>query len=99
MHDRVPGMPRLTDSQGVTRVMSRHKRLLGVVLFVAILVAIFELSGLRDHLDLAFIRRMILEHRALGLVLFVLLFALGNLVQIPGWLFLAAAVLALGELW
>jgi hypothetical protein len=24
---------------------------------------------------------------------------LGNLVQIPGWVFLAAAVLALGQLW
>jgi hypothetical protein len=27
------------------------------------------------------------------------LFALGNLIQIPGWIFLAAAVLALGRVW
>ncbi|MBU1666342.1 MAG: VTT domain-containing protein, partial [Gammaproteobacteria bacterium] len=30
---------------------------------------------------------------------FVLVFALGNLIQIPGWVFLAAAVLALGRTW
>jgi uncharacterized membrane protein YdjX (TVP38/TMEM64 family) len=32
-------------------------------------------------------------------VLFVLLFSLGNLIQIPGWVFLAAAVLTLGRTW
>ena len=36
---------------------------------------------------------MILQHQISGLLMFVLLFSLGNLVQIPGWLFLAAAVL------
>jgi len=29
----------------------------------------------------------------------VLAFVLGNLIQIPGWIFLAAAVLTLGEFW
>lgn len=29
----------------------------------------------------------------------MLVFALGNLIQIPGWVFLAAAVLTLGEVW
>jgi uncharacterized membrane protein YdjX (TVP38/TMEM64 family) len=33
------------------------------------------------------------------LLLFVLLFSLGNRIQIPGWLFLAAAVLTLGRTW
>ena len=63
------------------------------------LLAAFELSGLRGHFDLAFLRQVILDHRVGGLLLFVLLFALGNLIQIPGWLFLAAAVLALGRTW
>ena len=77
----------------------RYRRLLAVVLFLAVLLAIFELSGLRDHFDLPFIRELILRHRAGGLVLFVVLFALGNLVQVPGWVFLAAAVVALGRMW
>jgi len=77
----------------------RYKRLLGVALFLAILFAIFEVSGLRDHLDLAFIRQLILQHRVSGLVLFVLLFSLGNLIQIPGLVFLAAAVITLDRFW
>lgn len=79
--------------------MSRYKRLLAVVLFLAILLAIFEISGLRQHLNLAFLQQRILENKLSGLLLFVLLFSLGNLIQIPGWIFLAAAVLTLGQAW
>src|SRR6476646_3881617 len=77
----------------------RYRRLLGVVAFLAVLLAIFEATGLRGHFDLAFIRELISRHRVCGIVLFVLLFALGNLIQIPGWLFLSAAVLTLGRAW
>ena len=77
----------------------RYKRLLGVGLFLGVLLAIVQISGLRDHFNLAFIRQLILEHRIGGLMLFVLLFSLGNLIQIPGWVFLAAAVLTLGRMW
>lgn len=79
--------------------MSPYLRLGMVVLFLGALLAAFELSGLRDHFDLAFLRQTILEHRIGGLIVFILLFALGNLIQIPGWVFLAAAVLALGRTW
>ena len=77
----------------------RYRRLLAVALFLAILFAIFELSGLRDHFNLPFIRQLILQHRVGGLVLFVLLFSLGNLIHIPGLVFLAAAVLTLDRFW
>ena len=77
----------------------RYGRLLGVVAFLGILLTIFEFSGLRDHLDLTFLRQLINEHQAGGVIVFVLLFCLGNLIQIPGWVFLAAAVLTLGRLW
>lgn len=79
-------------------LLRRHLRLLAVVLFLVVLAAWFELSGLTEHFDLAFMRQTILRHEAGGLVLFVLLFSLGNLVQIPGLLFLAAAVLTLGKI-
>jgi len=77
----------------------RYKRLLVVALFLVVLLTVFEVSGLRDHFNLAFIRQLIFRHRIGGLILFVLLFSLGNLIQIPGWVFLAAAVLALGRVW
>lgn len=79
--------------------MQRYKRLLGVFLFLALLLGIFELSGLRNHFNLEFLRQRILEHEISGLLIFVALFSMGNLVHIPGWIFLAAAVLALGSVW
>jgi uncharacterized membrane protein YdjX (TVP38/TMEM64 family) len=79
--------------------LRRYKRLLAVGLFLGVLLAIFEVSGLRDHFNLPFIRQLILQHQVGGLILFVLLFSLGNLIQIPGWVFLAAAVLTLGRAW
>ena len=77
----------------------RYRRLLAVVLFLGVLLILVDVSGLRDHFNLAFIRQNIQQHRIGGLVLFVLLFSLGNLIHIPGLLFLAAAVLTLGRGW
>lgn len=79
--------------------INKHKRLLTVLLFLCILLATFEFSGLREHLNLHFLQQRILENKASGLLIFILLFSLGNLIQIPGWIFLAAAVLALGRTW
>lgn len=77
--------------------MGRYGRLVTVLLFLGLLLGTFELSGLRQHFSLEFLQQRILEHRISGLLIFIVLFALGNLVQIPGWLFLAAAVLTLGR--
>lgn len=77
----------------------RYKRLLGVVLFLGVLLIVFEASGLRSDFSLDSIRDTIQMHPIGGLLLFVALFALGNLAQIPGWVFVAAAVLTLGRLW
>jgi uncharacterized membrane protein YdjX (TVP38/TMEM64 family) len=79
--------------------IKRHQRLLAVVLFLAVLALVFTLSGLRGHMNLAYVREQLQGHPVEGFLTFVLLFVLGNLVQIPGWLFLAAAVLALGQGW
>lgn len=77
----------------------RHTRLIAVILFLLLAFAFFELSGLRAHFNLGFLRQILLENKVGGLLIFVLLFTLGNLIQIPGWIFLAAAVLTLGKLW
>lgn len=87
-------------NQALDRVipfLRRYGRLLAVGLFLGVLLGVFEVSGLRDHFNLSFIRQLILQHRIGGVMFFVLLFSLGNLIQIPGWVFLAAAVLTLGR--
>lgn len=78
---------------------SPYLRLLAVLLFLGLMLAVFEATGLRDHFSIEFLHQTILDNRVGGLVVFILAFALGNLIQIPGWLFLAAAVLALGRTW
>lgn len=79
--------------------MQRYTRLVAVVLFMAALWALFRLTGLAEHFSLQFVHDSFEHHMLVGLLVFSGLFALGNLVQIPGWLFLAAAVLALGRVW
>ncbi|MDP2786828.1 MAG: VTT domain-containing protein [Pseudomonadota bacterium] len=79
--------------------MKRYRRLLTVALFLGLLLAVFQTTGLRDHFSIEFLRQTVLDNRLGGLLIFILLFALGNLIQIPGWIFLAAAVLALGRTW
>jgi len=79
--------------------VSKYYRLAAVVLFLVLLFAVFEMTGLREHFSLDFLRAQIERNLVTGLAVFVVLFCLGNLIQIPGWIFLAAAVLTLGKVW
>jgi uncharacterized membrane protein YdjX (TVP38/TMEM64 family) len=79
--------------------LRKHARLLAVLVLVVTLLLLAHFSGLRTQLTPDFVRQQLAAHPAGGVALFVLLFVLGNLTQIPGWVFLAAAVLALGGVW
>lgn len=87
------------------RAMNQRPRLVhlvrfGLVLLLLLLVwAVFERLGLRSQISVETVRQSFQQHWLLGLASFALLFALGNLVHIPGWVFLAASVLALGRTW
>lgn len=78
--------------------MLRHARLIAVGLMIALLVTALKLTGLWAHFSLEALREQLAAHQMEGFALFTLLFCLGNLAQVPGWIFLAAAVLALGQL-
>jgi uncharacterized membrane protein YdjX (TVP38/TMEM64 family) len=79
--------------------MKRFQRLFSVVALLALLWLLFEASGLRSQINLQFVHDRFQQDKLTGLLVFTSLFVLGNLVQIPGWIFLAAAVLTLGRLW
>lgn len=79
--------------------MPRNTRLFLVLLVLAGLWAVFQFTGLKQQVSLQLIHDQFEQHVLVGLLVFTGLFALGNLVQLPGWLFLAAAVLALGRFW
>lgn len=77
--------------------MKKHLRLIGVALLLALVFAMLELSGIRAQLNLDYLQQQIRDNPVSGLLIFVLAFALGNIAQIPGWVFLAAAVFTLGK--
>lgn len=73
--------------------------LLAVLCCAALAWAGIDWLGLREGFRLAALRELLTEHRLGGLLAFSLLFAIGNLAQIPGGVFLAAAVLTFGRTW
>ena len=86
-------------TQALIGFARRYQRLLYVLAFLAILFAAFQFSGLRGQISLANVREQLQAHPRTGLAIYVLLFSLGNMVQIPGTVFISAAILALGPLW
>lgn len=77
--------------------MLRHARLIAVGLMAALLFGVLKLSGMGAHFSLDTLKTLLAAHRIEGFLVFTVLFCLGNLAQLPGWIFLAAAVLALGQ--
>ena len=74
----------------------RWARLLGVVFFTLSLLVAIRISGLQNHIDLHYLHDLFIANQFRGICIFIALFVLGNLAHLPGWIFLAAAVLALG---
>ena len=73
-------------------------KLASIVCLITGLVLLFEFSGLRDNFTVDYLKSSIESHLFLGSIIFIAVFTLGNLIQIPGWIFLAAAVLTLGKI-
>ena len=73
-----------------------YGRLLVVVALVLVLLLAFRLSGLGEQFELATLQRSIAGQPLGGGLGFVVLFSLGHLLLIPGWVFLASAVYAFG---
>ena len=80
-------------------LVARYRRLGLVLLLLALLWAVFRATGLESRLSVQMLHDAFVRNRLAGMLVFTLLFALGILVQVPGWVFLASAVVALGEFW
>ena len=75
------------------------KKLLFIGAFFLGLFLVVEVTGLRAQLSPDAIRVLFEDHILVGLVLFCLAFSVGNLLYVPGWVFLVGAVFALGKEW
>lgn len=72
-------------------------RFSATLVFVVLLGFLIELTGLRAKFSLDYLRTTIESNLYLGLLIFLGMFILGNLIQVPGWIFMVAALLALGK--
>jgi uncharacterized membrane protein YdjX (TVP38/TMEM64 family) len=75
------------------------KKLLSIVTFFAFLYVMVEATGLRSKLSPDVIQGLFFTYPVWGILLFCLAFSLGNLLYVPGWIFLVGAVFALGKEW
>jgi len=75
------------------------KKLLYIVVFFVVLYLVVEVTGFRARLSPETIKDLFLTHTLWGLVLFCLAFSVGNLLYVPGWVFLVGADFALGKDW
>ena len=81
----------------VKPLLLRHRRLIGLLVFLLLLLAIAQATGLRSQLNVQFLQERLQANPWSGLAFFVILFCLGNMAQVPGWIFLAAAVYVFGR--
>lgn len=106
----MPRLDRLTDTsppnhqmklaslQNVGELVRTHLRIVLIIVCLVVLIGLFRLTSLQDWFHLENLRALLRAHQTQGIALFVGLFILGNLLHIPGWIFVAASVLVLGRM-
>jgi uncharacterized membrane protein YdjX (TVP38/TMEM64 family) len=77
--------------------LSPKTRLILVGLLLAALFVIAKVTGITEHVTVASLREWMAAAGAWGVVLFVVVFLVGELLQVPGLIFVAAAVLSYGQ--
>jgi uncharacterized membrane protein YdjX (TVP38/TMEM64 family) len=79
--------------------MKPQKKLLLIGSFLFFIFLLVEFFGIRSDLSPKNIKDLFLTYQTWGILIFCLAFSLGNLLYIPGWIFLVGAVFALGKEW
>ena len=79
--------------------LKSKKKLLLICFALLAIFFIAEYTGLRSTFSVSKIKELFFQHPVGGIFIFCLIFSLGNLLYIPGWIFLVGAVLGLGKEW
>jgi uncharacterized membrane protein YdjX (TVP38/TMEM64 family) len=74
-------------------------RLIVLALVLVALVVVGKVTGVTDQLTVPAIRSFMNELGVLGFVLYLVVFCVGELMQVPGMVFMLAAAVAYGSLW
>ncbi len=76
----------------------KHIRLISAFTFLLVLILVAEVTGLREQFSLENIKNILQNHFLISAFAYILLFTIGNILQVPGWIFLSAALLTLGKI-
>jgi uncharacterized membrane protein YdjX (TVP38/TMEM64 family) len=79
------------------KIEKKYNRLVGTLLFLVILFLIGKFSGLTDQVSTEKIQKLFEGNIFKATVIYCVIFTVGNILQVPGIVFLAPAVLALGK--
>lgn len=82
-----------------TEMRNRLLRLGALVLFITTLIIVGEVTGLRHELTIGHLRGLTLRAGALGVLVYVAAFMVGEVIHVPGLLFVGAGVAIWGRLW
>jgi uncharacterized membrane protein YdjX (TVP38/TMEM64 family) len=74
-------------------------RLAALAALIAGLVALGFATGLRQRLSLVHVRAMTEAAGPWGVALFIVVFCVGELIQVPSMLFIVAGIIVYGRLW
>lgn len=77
---------------------SRWLRLAILVLLIGGLYLLGKVTGFLDTVDIPSLRARVESAGALGVVVFIVMFAVGAIAQVPGMIFVATAILVWGRL-
>ena len=83
----------------IFQISDPKKKILYIAAFFTVLYITIELTGLRSRLSPETIKGFFFEHTLWGMVVFCVAFSIGNILYVPGWVFLVGAVFALGKEW
>lgn len=75
----------------------KHLRLILTALLMMSFVAIAEITGVRSDISAEYIKTIFNQYGLLSYAIYIFLFTFANLIQIPGWIFLAAAIYSIGN--
>jgi uncharacterized membrane protein YdjX (TVP38/TMEM64 family) len=81
------------------KVIEKHKALILIFSILVLVFIVSKLTGLHDLFTIKQIQEYLNHHWFLSSGVFILIFTIGNIVQIPGWILLLTAILTYGEVY
>lgn len=75
----------------------KHKKIFLLSLLIILIFILSRVFHLEQYFKIAQIREILNQYGFWSYLIYICLFSIGNIIQVPGWIFLGASILALGS--